>query len=245
MASGPFRILVTRTEPGASRQANALRARGLQPVKLPLIETEPVIFSLGKGVPELVVVLSAHAVEHGAEAIRRWGQAPTWLAIGETTAHALEGTGIQATRPNQESSEGLLETRELVHCQGRKIAILSGVSPRPLLREVLEKRGAEVAEYPVYRRLPVKDISDYHEHLSDVSAVIVSSVEGLHAFADVWRMRRGSNAVMLCVNSTRAARVAARLGFENLRISSTQSAARLADAVRQWLADPTEGRWHE
>lgn len=245
MTSSPIRILVTRTEPGASQQASALSEKGLQPVKLPLIEIEPVPFVLREDIPEVVIVLSAHAVWHGAEAIRRWGDAPQWLAVGAATASALEGMGIHATLPETESSEGLLETPELNHCAGRKVAILCGEAPRPLLQKTLRGRGAEVAEYFVYRRLPVKDFSDYHEHLSDVSAVIVSSVEGLQAFAKLWNSQQGSKSVMLCAGSIRIARAAVSCGFENLRLLKTQSGAALADALLEWLSRPLEGNWHE
>ncbi len=243
--SNAFRVLVTRTEPGASRQADALAAKGLQPVKLPLIEVEPVACSLGMDVPEVVVVLSAHAVRHGADVIARWGEAPVWLAVGKVTARALAQRGVHAGGPERESSEGLLEVPELVRCAGRKVAILCGESPRPLLRETLQERGAEVTEYHLYRRLPVKDISDYHEHLSDVSAVIVSSVEGLHAFADLWSTLQGSKSVMLCASSVRIARAAVSGGFENLRLLEAQTGAAMADAMLDWLSRPHEGIWHE
>ena len=245
MTSGPFRVLVTRTEPGASRQANALLANGLQPVKLPLIEIEPVTFALGEGAPELVIVLSVHAVRHGAEAIRSWGDVPSWLAVGKATARALEEMGIHAIVPERESSEGLLDLPELDRCADKQIAILCGESPRPLLRETLQERGAGVSEYHVYRRLPVKDISDYHEHLSELSAVIVSSVEGLHAFADLWKTRQGSNSVMLCAGSARIAQAAVSRGFDNIRLLETQSGVGLADALVDWLSRPHEGIWHE
>ena len=245
MTSGPLRVLVTRTEPGASRQANALLAKGLQPVKLPMIEIEPVTFALGKDLPEVVIVLSVHAVRHGAEAIQSWGDAHLWLAVGKATARALEEMGIHATVPERESSEGLLDMPELGQCADKQIAILCGESPRPLLRETLQERGVDVSEYQVYRRLPVKDISDYHEHLSELSAVIVSSVEGLHAFADLWKTHQGLSSVMLCVGSTRIARAAVSRGFKNLRLLETQSGVGLADALADWLSRPHEGIWHE
>lgn len=245
MNASPFRVLVTRTEPGVSRQAHALLAKGLQPVKLPLIEIEPVAFVLAKDVPEVAIALSAHAALHGAEAIRKWGDRPQWLAVGKATARALEAKGIQAAHPEEESSEGLLATPELTDCAQKTIAILCGASPRPLLGDTLRARGADVSEYYVYRRLPVKRISDYHEHFLGVSAVMVSSVEGLHAFAEIWRAGRGASSVMLCVNSIRAARAARLLGFDNLRLSRTQSPGQLADSVFEWLTNPNKGRWHE
>ncbi len=245
MNSSPFRVLVTRTEPGASRQARALLEKGLRPVKLPLIKIEPVAFTLEEDLPEVVVALSAHAVQHGAEAIRTWEDVPLWIAVGKATARALEVLGVHAIQPERESSEGLLDMPELGRCAKKRIAILCGESPRPLLRENLQERGAEVSEYHVYRRLPVKDISDYHEHLSELSAVIVSSVEGVLAFADLWNTRQGSNSVMLCAGSVRIARAAASRGFNNLRLLNTQSGTGLAESLVDWLSRPQEGIWHE
>ncbi len=239
------RVLLTRSEPGASRQARALAAYGLQPVKMPLIRIEPVAFALGDSMPDMVIVLSAHAVRHGARAITRWGQAADWFAVGEATARALRCHGIQAVCPERASSEGLLELAALRSPANRSVAILCGRSPRPLLERVLIARGAQVSEYQVYERLPVDGGSGYHAQLkaTEVHAVVVSSVAGVCAFSRLWKVCGGSPAVMLCVNSTRAAEAAAGLGFTNLRILESQSDTALGRALLDWVCSDQVHPW--
>ena len=231
-------VLVTRTEPGASRQSEALRSLGLEAIKLPMIAIEPVPCDLGREVPDLVIVLSAHAVLHGRKAIDAWGGSATWLAVGSATANALKALNIEAAQPRLEASEGLLALVQLRECAGRRVAVLCGESPRPLLKETLSQRGAEVLEYPVYRRVPLTHVSDYHGHLleaSAVSAVIVSSVEGLRAFDGLWCSLQGPRSVLLCVNSQRAEQVAMQIGYSNLRRLTSQSPAAVAQNLADWL----------
>ena len=234
------RVLVTRSEPGASRQSEALRALGLEAIKLPMIAIEPVPCDLGRAVPDMVIVLSAHAVLHGRRAIDAWGGGATWFAVGSATANALKVLKVEATQPRLESSEGLLALAQLRECAGRRVAVLCGESPRPLLKETLSQRGAEVFEYPVYRRVPPTRVSDYHEHLLAASAVIVSSVEGLRAFDGLWHSLQGSKSVLLCVNSQRAEHVAMQFGYNNLRRLTSQSPAAVAQNLADWLFGASE-----
>ena len=239
----PYRVLLTRTEPGASRQADALLEVGLEPVKLPLLKIEPVACQAADEVPELAVVLSAHAVTHGASVIRGWGNRPRWLAVGKATARALGEVGIAAAHPARESSEGVLALQALEACRGQRVGILCGESPRPLLRQALVARGAHVSEYPVYRRLPLEPISDYHAHMTNLSAVVVSSVEGLRVFADLWNEfwneHGGARSVLLCVKSKRIAELARELGFDKVRVSSRPTGGGLAHELAGWLRQTT------
>jgi len=235
MSRALHRVLVTRTEPGATRQAEALREAGLAAVKLPLLEIEPVPCRAPREVPEIAIVLSAHAVTHGAEFIAAWGNEPTWFAVGKATARVLAQAGIEAEHPRRESSEGLMALKALADCQGRRVAILCGKHPRALVHESLTARKAHVTEYPVYRRLSLVRNSDYHAHFAHLSAVVVSSIEGLQVFAELWNRHSDAQSILLCVNSDRAAARARELGFDDVRTARAPSGAGLAQEIRGWL----------
>ncbi len=229
------RVLLTRTEPGASRQAQALCEAGFEPVKLPLLDIEPVACQVPSETPDIAIALSAHAVTHGSELIAAWRNRPTWLAVGKATARSLAEAGIDTIHPSRASSEGLLALHALAGCRGCQVGILCGESPRALLREVLTAKGAHVTEYPVYRRLPLERNSDYHAHFANLSAVVVSSVEGLQIFTEMWNTYRDAAPVVLCVNSERVAMRARELGFDDVRIAPEPTGRGLARALAGWL----------
>ncbi len=90
-------ILITRSEPEASRTAQRVQSMGLEPLVLPLTQTEPVqegLASLADTHGERVghaIATSARAVDvlegHGfADWIRR----QTWATVGQRTAAALQ-----------------------------------------------------------------------------------------------------------------------------------------------------------
>ena len=236
------RVLLTRTEPGATRQADALSAAGLQPVKLPLLKIEPVPCEVPGEIPDVVIVLSAHAVAHGANIIEAWGDGANWLAVGKATARALAEVGIHAISPARESSEGILASEALAALQDRRVGVVCGESPRPLLRETLIDRGAHLIECPVYRRLPVRRNSDYHAHLANLSAVVLSSAEGLRVFADLWNDFCREKSVMLCVKSERIADLARRLGFKDVRTSTGTTGMALAHELAGWILQAEKGK---
>lgn len=229
-------VLVTRSEPGASQQATALRAEGLQPITLPLIEITPLSCDPCGATPEIAIVLSAHAVHHGKHLVSAWGTKTNWLAVGSATASALSSQGIDATSPDESSSEGLLALTQLRECVGTRISILCGESPRPLLKKMLTQRGACVSEYPVYKRTPLTEFAHYHDQVREARAAIVFSLEGLDVFAALWKAASGTKSVMLCVNSRRAQCRALQLGFDTLRLLSSQSHEVVAREVANWLS---------
>lgn len=232
----PHKVLVTRSEPGASQQANALRAEGLQPITMPLIEIVPLTCEPRGAIPEIAIALSPHAVRHGTLAISTWRNTTKWLAVGSATADALKSQRIDAAYPDESSSEGLLALPQLQECDAKRISVLCGESPRPLLKEALTQRGARVSECPVYKRVGLTGFSRQHDRAREASAVILFSLEGLQVFAELWKAVAGASSVMLCVNSRRAQSGASRLGFDTLRLLSSQSHQVVAKEVANWLS---------
>lgn len=160
-------ILLTRP-PGDSRNlAQALEQLGHQVSKVPLLEIQPLdeaareqrlaeILSLGE--PDGIVCASKHSVIWGLpQLIRYWPNAKEnadWYAIGGGTAAALLTLGVTALTPQHAKSEGLLELPALQQVTGRRLLYIAGEDGRLLIETELERRGATVSRWEVYRRRP-------------------------------------------------------------------------------------------
>ena len=104
-----MRVAVTRSAEHADELVEALRARGHEPVRCPLIRIEPLGDEpLEVGSYDWVVVTSRHGA---AELARRRSGAPARIAaIGPGTAEELETQGLRADLvPQTSTQEGLLE----------------------------------------------------------------------------------------------------------------------------------------
>lgn len=212
-------ILVTRTQPGAAAQAEALRAAGFEARLCPVLEIECRDPDASiSGAFDAFFFMSTHAVRCGLGHVREHiGGAPCF-AVGAATANALRAQGVTATRPaGGESTEGLLALPQLQRLEGSRIAIVRGEGGREKLAAELEARGARVACIDVYRRVRAKLGS---ADLARVEQVIIGSGDGLRAFADLVGHRRD---VELIVPSQRVAEMARELGFERLLVSDGAS----------------------
>ncbi len=75
------------------------------------------------------------------------------IAVGPGTAQALNAGQIKAIfPPENHSSEGILALKELQNIKLKKIAIFCGENSKPLLKTLLQERGAQVQEIICYRR---------------------------------------------------------------------------------------------
>ena len=100
-----MRVWVTRTEPGASRLAAALRAAGHTVWTRPTLDIEHLAAPPPPGEFALTVFLSEHAVA-GAFA-NGWAPGPA-MAIGTATAAALRTHGVCPLLPAAATSEGVI-----------------------------------------------------------------------------------------------------------------------------------------
>src|SRR5262249_46534756 len=158
----PRRVLITRSQPGASALANALEAAGFACEVAPVIEIERIgtdmdtLHALAE--QHVVIFTSAHAVEHAFALIDSARLSlparATWIAIGAATASALARYGIEATTPGVASSEGVLAMPVLARIDGQSVLIVGGAGGRRALDAGLHARGARVARVTVYRRRP-------------------------------------------------------------------------------------------
>ena len=98
------------------------------------------------------VYTSANAVESSLRQLPRPTRSKI-AAVGRGTARALaaHGLAVEAIPTTTADSEGLLALDCFADLRGQRVLILKGRGGRPLLREELARRGAEVVTGDVYR----------------------------------------------------------------------------------------------
>ena len=227
-------IWVTRSEPGASRIAQALEARGHVTWCRPVLEVAPLPVDAPGVAPQLVITLSGHAARQAiAQGHLNAAGAAVHVAIGETTARELEAAGVSARVPQVATSEGILAMAEVAALEAHApVWLWAGRGGRDLLEQELGKT-VNVVKFELYLRrpLPLDDVPQ-----SRISAVIVSSIEGLEAFHEAWRDAGGGYNVAVIVVSSRIAERARELGYTRIFDSNGADTQSVCQAVDQYAA---------
>lgn len=226
-----MRVWVTRSQPGAGRQADALARHGHLVLTAPVLTIVEVMGSPPSGAFTDVVFLSEHAVRFGVPRLLEAGvdlTATRIAAVGSSTAARLAERGIVASVPVQTSSEGLLAMPSFAEVAGREMLLVSGEGGRILLESTLTHRGARVEKFAVYKRQAVAAVG---EDLSDVEAIAVASGDGFEFMARVWFAADGSSDVPVFVPSQRVAAKGAGLGFSRVFTCAGASADALLDGL--------------
>ncbi len=233
----PKRVLITRSQPGATAQGQALAAAGYQPLILPCIHIQPLPPpprpALLAAADLYLVCTSAHAVVLGLPVLQRWcGQLPghwRWFAVGAATATALAQQGIQAQVPAEETSEGLLALPDLAPAAvtGRSLLLLTGAGGRGLLAPALATRGAAVVRLDLYQRqaLPAAQLVQQLRALGAPDVALISSAEVGAAFAAAWQALDGDLRLPLIVPTPRVAAAMQALGFVRVHCAADASVA--------------------
>lgn len=221
-------VWITRSEPGASRQAREIEAAGHRCVVAPVLRIEALPDAPPAGPYDLLIFVSEHAVQWGLP--RLDPGAALLLAVGARTAAALAERGQAARRPARADSEGLLALPELADVTGRRVLVVCGAGGRTLLVEELAARGARVDRFVCYRRQPVEAVPG---EVGGVDAIVAGSADGLSAIARIWSAASGSADVALLVPSARVQTHAVALGFRNVHDCGGADTA----AVLQGLAE--------
>jgi uroporphyrinogen-III synthase len=158
---GGLVVVVTRPATQAARFAAMVAADGATPLMLPTIEIEAVELDAAARAAltpdrfDWTIYTSANAVESSLRQLPRPARARI-AAVGRGTARALaaHGLSVEAVPTTTADSEGLLALDCFAALHGQRVLILKGHGGRPLLREELARRGAEVVTGDVYRRRP-------------------------------------------------------------------------------------------
>ncbi len=206
-----MRIWLTRSQPGAARQARELEQAGCSVLVAPVLGIEPTAAQPPEAPADWVFFLSEQAVRHALTL--EFCAGARVFAVGERTRAALAEAGVAARCPPHASSEGLLELPELQSAERRSVLIVAGESGRTELADGLRERGATVALYLCYRRVVLADLDVRPE---DVDVIVAASGDGLAAAAKHWRGAGGPPGVPVLVPSRRVGLQAQALGFQTV-----------------------------
>jgi uroporphyrinogen-III synthase len=157
-------VLVTRPEQQAMPLCRLLENHGASTQRFAAME----IKSVGNrremsarlrdiGNLDLVIFTSTNAVRFGASLLEEKRDL-TLAAMGPATARALNQAGYRVAIQPQEifDSQALLLHPRFEHLAGHRILLIKGCGGRPLLEQELTRRGANLAIFDVYQRMPAK-----------------------------------------------------------------------------------------
>lgn len=156
-----MRLLVTRPEPDATRQRNALAARGHEPVLAPLLTIEPV-----KDVP-LHLDGAQGLIVTSRNALRALASHPELLAakrlplfaVGEATAKAARDLGFAEVTAGPGTGESLAWLiSERLKASAGALVHLSGETVAFDLKTALEARGFTVRQPILYKAVPATEL---------------------------------------------------------------------------------------
>jgi uroporphyrinogen-III synthase len=234
-------ILITRPQHQSSALNELITTAGGKTIVLPTIIIESTTHHTAfqqiiKNINnyDIAIFVSANAVDN---VMPFWQprKSLTVIAIGPGTATALEKNHIAVDAvPVHFSSEGLLALPNLTQIQHKKIVIFCGENARPLLRDVLTERGANVDAAVTYRRrCPTLD----NKQLTSIAAqpidhIITASRESLENLFSLFQAKHDWLCqIPLLVISPAMALFAKQLGFHTVNIADNASDAAVVQAL--------------
>lgn len=235
-------VLVTRPVGQADKLSAGIRQLGGVPIELPLLEIKPLPLAASSPPSlqhvDLVIFISANAVEHGLAYLQPLPAPIAIAAIGQATAERLHNAGVQVTLvPAEFDSEGLLALPALQDLHDKTVLIVRGAGGREKLAQSLGARGAKVRHLEVYRRAcPAWRDADVATAMR-AEIVTVTSGEALENLAALAQLPGASAlwAKQLLVFHARIASRARELGFTLTPLIAAQpSDAALLEALVHW-----------
>ena len=240
--------MVTRPEHQAYRLCRLIEQSGGTAVRFPVLEIVPVNgLQLQQNILhhldlfDWVVFISVNAVNFALRSSVGNIDIPQGVrmaAVGRATAKALQEAGLRVDLLPEAgfNSEALLAAPELLHLDGLSVLIVRGQGGRELLADKLRTRGARVEYLEVYKRLkPVMDVEPILKRLEnhDLDVITVTSGEALQNLVSVFdeKMKNRLLSVPLVVISDRIKRLANKIGFKNIAVSTEPSDTAILDSV--------------
>ena len=217
-----MRIWLTRTEPGATRQAATLASHGFDVLAAPVLAIEPMRSTPPEAPFDVVVFVSEHAVS--CAAANGWRDGPA-LAIGTATARTLQTLGATPDWPTQANAQGAVDV--LAPSPPARTLVVKGVGGRTTIQDFLRSRHRTVEEWIVYRRVPL----DPGVSGADIDAIVAGSGDGLRVVEQLWFAERRDARIPLLVPSERVADLAKAMGFERVVVTQGAGGAAVAQAL--------------
>jgi uroporphyrinogen-III synthase len=241
-------VLVTRPHPDDEATAAALRARGFEVLRAPMLRFEPVAFHDDEDAAYgAVIVTSANALR-GIEPHlggSRLLKLPLF-AVGERTAAAARGAGFEHVIAAEGDATGL---RDLVLASVKtkalkKASALLHLAGADLARDLageLGERGFTVVTHTTYRMLPVSSLPDEVCEAfaaNRVEAVLHYSRRSARAFLDAARaagVEISALAIPQCCISAAVAAVVRDAGATQVMVAASPDENALFEALDRAL----------
>lgn len=232
------RIVVTRSVDQAGPLVAMLRARGAEPVMLPLVEIVPVdegVDALRRADPsafDWLVVTSPNAADAycAAHAVAP----PAVAAVGTSTGSALAAHGIVVSLvPTQQRAEALVVALTARSERARALVVQSA-DASPGLVDGLRAAGWSVTAIGSHRAVPVRPTAAGLSRARDADAVLFASGSAARAWALVY-----GDAVppVVVAMGPQTAADARRAGLPVTAVAAASSLDGLLDALQQALDD--------
>jgi uroporphyrinogen-III synthase len=193
----PKTILITRPIGQAERLGRLIEAIGGKVLLFPTIKIIPIEIPAetikNLHTVDVVIFVSANAVEHSIIHIRSQILDKIIIAIGPGTARALASHHLtHVNMPAVYNSEGVISLLSEHALLNKDILIISGEHPREHLQQTLSEQGGVVKMMACYRR----ECPIVHKgallalQRESIDAIVTTSQEGLRNLYDIWKTER-------------------------------------------------------
>lgn len=233
------KILLTRPAGFNDEIAAALQARKIQVVQAPLVQIQELNLATAQRPPDgyldpeqYIIFTSQNAIDYAGDLIPQLALAAKTnvFAVGPATKMRLEALGILAIAPDRPGSEPLLSLPVFAAPFAKKVLIVTGRLGRDYLETTLQDRGATVARYECYERVPQR-IENLDALIAEgYDAILVTSTDILQALSS-HLSEASRRRVVLCVTASRIADVARRLGYIQLIEAPDASVSGILEAL--------------
>jgi uroporphyrinogen-III synthase len=228
-------FLLLRPQAKCQTSATSFKQANLSAVACGLIDTvvdNDAIGQLPAKIAELcsraehhfyVIVTSTVAAQQCVLMKKKWPQNVCFFAVGASTGLILQNAGLAVVVPLEPRTEGLLDLPQLNHLENQSVVIMKGFGGRELLYDTLVTRGANVAEWEVYKRVKLDSplfTEDWHP--AQIRCIIATSGEVIKAAFEYFEASWLTTLNWIVV-SQRTADIASKLGVTQIDISRDAS----------------------
>ncbi len=232
-------VLITRSEPGASRTAARAQALGYAPLVAPVAVREPLMTPEALGAALKTAPAIALTSAHAARALYATaiGRNVAIFAVGEATGEAAREAGF--TKVTSASGDVAALARVIVKSGVSGVAHVRGEDAAGDLSGALAGAGVACVEAVVYRMSPVAELSRAATRAlgaGDLAAVMIHSAAGARrwiALADAAGLRDAARATPSAAISEAAATPLRQAGVRSLAIAPSPDEAALLEALAQ------------
>lgn len=223
-----MKVLLTRPLAQVKALKSLMIESTHQPLLFPTLEIQPIDASVKRDQYDAVFFISANAVEHGLEILKKI-EYLNIFAVGAATAKKLNDNHIMVDDFPKEkaSSESLLNLKSVSCLNGKNILIFRGKGGRETLRIGLEKNNNKIEYAQVYDRV-VCGLTELHQQslkvfLSDkqgfISITSNENLDGLRVLAKQLNRFDNLKQYPMIVLSERIQEYAQSFGFKRIIVT--------------------------